>query len=99
MSFLLMWTISRLFRASTRKQQRLPNENHTPAASSRPETEPRMSISLADCSIALIGGAGFIGHALALALRRKGGSVHVIDSLRGAAPAAQAARFEQTMNA
>lgn len=31
--------------------------------------------------IALIGGAGFIGHNLALALARKGHSVHVLDSL------------------
>ena len=33
-------------------------------------------------SVALIGGAGFIGHNLALALAERGADVHVIDSLQ-----------------
>jgi nucleoside-diphosphate-sugar epimerase len=38
-------------------------------------------ISLLDKKIALIGGAGFIGHNLALALAERGAHVHVIDGL------------------
>jgi nucleoside-diphosphate-sugar epimerase len=41
-----------------------------------------MTIPLEGRRIALIGGAGFIGHHLALALKQKGASVHVIDSLQ-----------------
>jgi len=40
-----------------------------------------MSSSLEGRRIALVGGAGFIGHNLALTLRRKGGEVSVIDGL------------------
>jgi nucleoside-diphosphate-sugar epimerase len=40
-----------------------------------------MSSSLTGRRIALVGGAGFIGHNLALALKRKGGEVSVIDGL------------------
>lgn len=39
-------------------------------------------ISLEGRRIALIGGAGFIGHNLALALNERGADVHVIDSLQ-----------------
>ena len=39
-------------------------------------------IPLAGRRIALIGGAGFIGHHLALALAEQGASVHVVDSLQ-----------------
>lgn len=39
-------------------------------------------IPLPERRIALIGGAGFIGHHLALALKRKGAEVHCIDSLQ-----------------
>ena len=38
--------------------------------------------SVAGKTIALIGGAGFIGHHLALALAKQGANVHVIDSLQ-----------------
>jgi nucleoside-diphosphate-sugar epimerase len=38
-------------------------------------------LPLADRRIALIGGAGFIGHHLALYLARKGAGVHVVDGL------------------
>lgn len=38
-------------------------------------------ISLRDKTVALVGGAGFIGHNLALALAEHGARVHVIDSL------------------
>jgi nucleoside-diphosphate-sugar epimerase len=41
-----------------------------------------MTTELTGKRIALIGGAGFIGHNLALALRRDGGDVHVVDSLQ-----------------
>lgn len=41
-----------------------------------------MSESIAGKRIALIGGAGFIGHNLALALRQEGADAHVIDSLQ-----------------
>ncbi len=41
-----------------------------------------MMVELKDRRIALIGGAGFIGHNLALALRRDGADVHVVDSLQ-----------------
>ena len=37
--------------------------------------------SLAGRRIALVGGAGFIGHSLALALKERGADVHVIDGL------------------
>ena len=39
-------------------------------------------ISVAGRKIALIGGAGFIGHNLAMALNQEGAEVHVIDSLQ-----------------
>jgi nucleoside-diphosphate-sugar epimerase len=38
--------------------------------------------SIRGCKIALIGGAGFIGHHLALALAQRGAAVEVIDSLQ-----------------
>jgi nucleoside-diphosphate-sugar epimerase len=38
--------------------------------------------SLADKRIALIGGAGFIGHNLALELKRRGAKVEIVDSLQ-----------------
>ena len=41
-----------------------------------------MSTGLAGRKIALIGGAGFIGHNLALTLAKRGAEVHVIDSLQ-----------------
>jgi nucleoside-diphosphate-sugar epimerase len=41
-----------------------------------------MTIPLEGRRIALIGGAGFIGHHLALTLKQKGANVHVIDSLQ-----------------
>jgi nucleoside-diphosphate-sugar epimerase len=41
-----------------------------------------MTIPLEGRRVALIGGAGFIGHHLALALAQKGASVHIIDSLQ-----------------
>lgn len=41
-----------------------------------------MSIDLAGKRIAIIGGAGFIGHNMALELVRRGAEVHVIDSLQ-----------------
>jgi len=41
-----------------------------------------MTQSVKGKSIALVGGAGFIGHNLALALKAKGADVHVIDSLQ-----------------
>jgi nucleoside-diphosphate-sugar epimerase len=41
-----------------------------------------MSVSLEGRKIALIGGAGFIGHNLALTLARRGASVEVIDGLQ-----------------
>lgn len=41
-----------------------------------------MSIDLSKSRIALIGGAGFIGHNLALELARLGAEVHVLDSLQ-----------------
>ncbi len=41
-----------------------------------------MNISLAGKRVALIGGAGFIGHNLALALQDKGAEVHIVDSLQ-----------------
>jgi len=41
-----------------------------------------MSADLTGRRIALIGGAGFIGHNLALALKRRGAAVEVIDSLQ-----------------
>jgi nucleoside-diphosphate-sugar epimerase len=41
-----------------------------------------MSVNLSGKRIALIGGAGFIGHNLALELRRRGSDVHVVDSLQ-----------------
>lgn len=40
-----------------------------------------MTIPLEGRKIALIGGAGFIGHNLALELAQRGADVHVIDSL------------------
>jgi nucleoside-diphosphate-sugar epimerase len=39
-------------------------------------------LELADKKVVLVGGAGFIGHHLALELARRGSSVHVIDSLQ-----------------
>jgi nucleoside-diphosphate-sugar epimerase len=41
-----------------------------------------MTADLSGRRVALIGGAGFIGHNLALALRDEGADVHVIDSLQ-----------------
>jgi nucleoside-diphosphate-sugar epimerase len=41
-----------------------------------------MSIDIHGKRIALIGGAGFIGHNLALALREHGADVHIVDSLQ-----------------
>lgn len=41
-----------------------------------------MSISFTDKRIAIVGGAGFIGHNLALELTRLGAEVHVLDSLQ-----------------
>lgn len=41
-----------------------------------------MSIDLSNKRVALIGGAGFIGHNLALELSRLGAEVHIIDSLQ-----------------
>ncbi len=41
-----------------------------------------MKIDLTGKRVALIGGAGFIGHNLALALTRLGADVHIIDSLQ-----------------
>jgi nucleoside-diphosphate-sugar epimerase len=41
-----------------------------------------MTDDLKDRRVALIGGAGFIGHNLALALRRDGADVHAVDSLQ-----------------
>ena len=41
-----------------------------------------MSDSLAGRKIAITGGAGFIGHHMALALKKRGASVDVIDSLQ-----------------
>lgn len=41
-----------------------------------------MTISVKDKKIALVGGAGFIGHNLALELKKHGADVHVIDSLQ-----------------
>lgn len=41
-----------------------------------------MTISMEGRRVALIGGAGFIGHHLALALAHKGADVHIIDSLQ-----------------
>jgi nucleoside-diphosphate-sugar epimerase len=41
-----------------------------------------MTISLDGRRVAIIGGGGFIGHHLALALTRAGATVHVIDSLQ-----------------
>lgn len=43
---------------------------------------PARTISLTGRRIALIGGAGFIGHHLALALRQQGAQVDIIDSLQ-----------------
>jgi len=40
-----------------------------------------MSRNLENVPIALIGGGGFIGHGLAIALKRRGANVHVIDNL------------------
>lgn len=40
-----------------------------------------MTFPIQDRRIALIGGAGFIGHSLALSLKAKGADVHVIDNL------------------
>ena len=39
-------------------------------------------IPLKDRRIAIIGGSGFIGHNLALALKKKGADVHIVDSLQ-----------------
>ncbi len=39
-------------------------------------------IPLKDRRIAIIGGAGFIGHNLALALKQKGAQVEIIDGLQ-----------------
>ena len=39
-------------------------------------------IPLKDRRILLVGGAGFIGHNLALALAKEGAKVHVVDSLQ-----------------
>lgn len=41
-----------------------------------------MTLPIAGRRIALIGGAGFIGHNLALELKRRGADVHVVDSLQ-----------------
>lgn len=41
-----------------------------------------MKVSLAGTRIALVGGAGFIGHNLALELKKRGAEPHVIDSLQ-----------------
>ena len=41
-----------------------------------------MSIDIRGRKIAMIGGAGFIGHNLALALAQQGARVDVIDSLQ-----------------
>ncbi len=41
-----------------------------------------MSIDLAGRRIAIIGGAGFIGHNMALEMVRRGAEVHVLDSLQ-----------------
>lgn len=41
-----------------------------------------MSMDMQGRRIALIGGAGFIGHNLALALRKHGADVHIVDSLQ-----------------
>ncbi len=41
-----------------------------------------MTANLACKRIALIGGAGFIGHNLALELKKRGADPHIIDSLQ-----------------
>jgi nucleoside-diphosphate-sugar epimerase len=41
-----------------------------------------MTTSLAGKRVALVGGAGFIGHNLALALKEKGAEPHIVDSLQ-----------------
>lgn len=41
-----------------------------------------MTGSVTDKTIALVGGAGFIGHNLALALKARGAAVHVVDGLQ-----------------
>jgi nucleoside-diphosphate-sugar epimerase len=41
-----------------------------------------MSVDLTGQCVALVGGAGFIGHHLALALKRAGADVHVVDGLQ-----------------
>jgi nucleoside-diphosphate-sugar epimerase len=41
-----------------------------------------VSIDLTGTRVALVGGAGFIGHHLALALKRAGADVHVVDGLQ-----------------
>ena len=41
-----------------------------------------MTNTVENKNIALVGGAGFIGHNLALALKEKGANVHVVDSLQ-----------------
>ena len=43
-------------------------------------------IDLKNRRIALIGGAGFIGHHLALALKKLGADVSIIDGLQGKQP-------------
>ncbi len=52
---------------------------HNPATASLRSSLP---LSLHGKRIALIGGAGFIGHNLALELKRQGADVHVIDGLQ-----------------
>jgi nucleoside-diphosphate-sugar epimerase len=41
-----------------------------------------MNVNIENKRIALIGGAGFIGHNLALELRKRGADVHLVDSLQ-----------------
>ena len=41
-----------------------------------------MSVSVSGKKIVLIGGAGFIGHNLALALKQCGAQVEIVDSLQ-----------------
>jgi nucleoside-diphosphate-sugar epimerase len=45
-------------------------------------TSPPALLPLEGRRVALVGGAGFIGHHLALALARQGACVHIVDSLR-----------------